>query len=569
MIGSVQNITFGNIPAETKKNNNFFLDATTAKDIFEKKIKDDDKKGRKVGIIIAGSAILAAAAMLVVTRRLPKGTAKRVQDLIQRLEERVSKRTAQGKTGIITNFYKYSLQKLAKFGERAKSINNISSYKDLLFKKLMSKTKLTRKIHAKTTSFFERLARRTVKRKYAKSTGKFTQLFESFDDVNKKIAAQNRLVKIGNVEKTGAQWAEEIKKHQKDLNKVLKENFGQDALNKRYLKMKRANDGLDKKVYETGKDGINKLKKLQGSKLNQTFIAEEFLAPEKIALNKETGRLRNAVSYTVSDNYKNSKEILNNIYMVVDPKDAEANKIIKSLRSKLSAYKKIPPEQKTVLSAVNNEISNDLNKLSEILKKSNYNKDAIGEIQSSIKELNDLMSKTPEGSLQKILEIYKGILPEKEYTKLLGKSNNAVKTLDKAINTENDKFFDKLRDLNLGSGPTDALSLVGAVGGVGLGLTKADNNDERKSAMLKYGIPVIGGVATSLLLTVSLVSAFKALAISSISSLVVGDIGVKLDKYRKRHHKKVEDDKHAKAVKAEIEAKTGTEVKSGTEAKTA
>lgn len=560
MIGNIQNTNISNsvVYGNSEKNTNFFLAQKTVKDIFETRIKDEDKKDRKVGLIIAGSALLATAVTLLVTKRLPKNTSKRIENLAQTIEERVNKRIKKGKTGFLTSFYKYTLQKLTKFGEKANSINNVSSYKDLIFKRIMLKTKLTRRIHEKITRVFEKLARTTVNRKYTKSTNKFSQLFTSFDEINKKILSQdpNKMIKIGDVEKTASEWVKELEKYKNNVNSLLKDGFGKKATNVRYLKMKRANDGLDEKVYEVGKDGIKKLKKLKSSKLNQSFVAEEFLAADKIALNKEVSNLRNAISYTVMDNYKASRKILDDMSMIVNPKDMEANKLIRELKSNLSAYKKIAPNDDKVLATINSEISLKLKQLSQILKNSQYNEQAVNQILSSIGELEKLMSRNSKSGMQKILHIYEGLLPEQEYTKLLGKANSAVKTLDKAINTENDKFFDKLRDLKLGSGPTDVLSVIGAIGGVGIGLTRADNSEERKSAMLKYGIPVIGGVATSLFLTVSLVSAFKALAISSISSFIVGDLGVKIDKSRKLHNKKVEDNKHANAVKAEINART-------------
>ena len=56
-------------------------------------------------------------------------------------------------------------------------------------------------------------------------------------------------------------------------------------------------------------------------------------------------------------------------------------------------------------------------------------------------------------------------------------------------------------------------------------------------------------------MTVSLVAGVKSMLIGALSSLVIGDVGSRLDKYRKQINKQQEDIKHANEVKAEIAQK--------------
>ncbi len=156
---------------------------------------------------------------------------------------------------------------------------------------------------------------------------------------------------------------------------------------------------------------------------------------------------------------------------------------------------------------------------------------------------------------KEILDICKAIYPAKEFGKINSKVTKSLKTLDNAINTETNLFFDKLRDLSIGSAPTDVLTVLASVGGVGVGLTKADNKDERISAMLKYGIPVVGSVGVSLLMTVGLISGFKALAGGLVSGFVINRVGEITDKYRLRKQKEIKDLKNTESIKAEINAK--------------
>ena len=139
--------------------------------------------------------------------------------------------------------------------------------------------------------------------------------------------------------------------------------------------------------------------------------------------------------------------------------------------------------EKELREKVNEEILAGLKSISERLRKTSeqfdYDKSAISQVTGYIDEIENILGKSSKGEMQEILTIYKRLLPQEQYVKLRGKTNKTLNSLDKAIKTENDLFYDKLRDLKLGSGPTDVLSLVGSVGGVGLGLTTADNKDER------------------------------------------------------------------------------------------
>ena len=144
-----------------------------------------------------------------------------------------------------------------------------------------------------------------------------------------------------------------------------------------------------------------------------------------------------------------------------------------------------------------------------------------------------------KGEFQDLLTIYKNILPEKEYVKIRSEVNSVTGKLDKAISTETDEFFDKIRDLKLGAAPTDVLTILTSLGSVGLGLSMAKDRDDRISASLKYGIPVVGGIATTLIMTASLVSGFKGMAAGILSSFLLSEMGDAADKFRKNAKKRI------------------------------
>jgi hypothetical protein len=65
------------------------------------------------------------------------------------------------------------------------------------------------------------------------------------------------------------------------------------------------------------------------------------------------------------------------------------------------------------------------------------------------------------------------------------------------------------------------------------GLNRAKGKDEKTSVMLKSGIPLVGGVATSLISATKLVSGGKSIALGLASGLVLNQLGKFTDDYRK------------------------------------
>ncbi len=568
MINSVQNIkSFEHTPFnDFSKNGEYYLTREVAKDIYKAQKENSEKKGKKVGLIVALSSVAATLGVFLVTRGLPKNTYKYLSNWVQKLEENVARRKQDGKSGPVTSFMKYSLKKVTGWAERSKSLNNYNNYKDLLFKKLMSKSKFTMKIHDKITNFFERLTLKTVNRSYANADSRFAKLFDTFAKTNSDIMMANpaRCVTINGVTKTAAQWVEEIMARRAKIQNELKAGFSPAARATRLKTMKAAHVDLGQKVWKETFNGVedvqkmkDKIMRIKDSPMHQSFIAEDLLAQNKQEILHQVSRSRRAITHDIFDTYKVSENILDNIQFLISPNDAEASKLVKTLRSKLVTYKKLSgSHEQQYRQILNDEIIDIMNTLTKRIKSSSevfgYSSKMLTQVGDLQDELVGVLTKSEKGELQELLTIYKALLPRDEYLKLRGVAIKAVKSLDGAINTESNLFFDKLRDLSLGSAPTDVLSIVGSVGGVAAGLTMADDRDERISALLKYGIPIIGSLGTTLVLNIGLVSGIKAMLMGTGSGAIINRIGTAIDNKRKEYNKDAEDKKHAEVVKAEI-----------------
>lgn len=507
-----------------------------APDSFEAK-QTEEKQTKKLGKTIAFSALGAGAAILFLMRGLPKNAYKTIEKWTEKLENKLNKQRQNGQVGKFEEFYTFTLNKLNKFLEKAKSINNFVSIKDISFEKLMSKTKVTQKIHSKITEVYEKIGRHTVQKSYDKAKTRINGLFQTFEDYDEKILSnvknKNDLVEGKTVEN----WLDDVEDYKTLIRRTWNANCGQRARDARFKTMKDDVATLSDDVWEAT---VGNLKNLKQKKMYETFIAEEMLAGKKLRLINETRQARFIITRDIDDIYNSSLDIIRHITTFIKTKDTGSRQIIKDLRLKLESWKKLSgPSEKANRLKLNAEINEMLNKLSQSINENKnihgYNTETVNQLVSNIQDINKIMGENGKGALQEMLTIYKKILPREDYLKLKQHVNKTVKDIDNAITKETDNFFDMNRDLKLGSAPTDILSILAAIGAVGAGLSKSENKDQQQSVLLRAGIPAIGAIATSLYFSASLVSGGRSMLYGAISGLAISKAGSMLDEYRKKH----------------------------------
>ena len=155
---------------------------------------------------------------------------------------------------------------------------------------------------------------------------------------------------------------------------------------------------------------------------------------------------------------------------------------------------------------------------------------------SHIQLIKDLLNDTATGELQDMLSIYYKLAPfelDKSGASLAVKK--AVQSFDKSVQYECVEFFDKIRDLRLGSAPTDVLTILFSFITLTLGLGHAKSKEKCQSIMLTSGIPIVGGIAVSTITATKLVSGGKSLALGFLSGLALNQIGKVVDNIFKRN----------------------------------
>ena len=489
--------------------------------------KDEEKKEKKYGKSIVLGAFVVGFGTLALMKG---GFSKTFTKYLDKWRTSLELKSAKG--GKMSGFYRSVSKHITSFIKKSESINNLTSLKDVLFSKLMFGTKFTEKIHKGITRVFDKLARNTVNSSYARTSKKFAGLNEYITSVNQKILEQNPS------DKTVADAISRINDRMIKVNDAYEKGFGINARNSRLARLKTACEGLFD--YFWGKS-FKDIRNFGSKNMFQTFIAEGYMLPHKVDIQGDVGLLRQAFTHDINDTYKATSNALDNIKKFVNPYDSQTNEILTKLRGKLRTYKDLSGNDEAIQrEKICGEITEHLQELSSVYEKQarthGYNQDAVSSLADYIKEVKSLIKNSQKGELQEILTEYKKILPRREYLKLRAKVQEAINSLDSSIETETVKYTDKARDLVLGSAPTDVLSILFGVGTVGWFLGKSKDKDERTSAAIKYGIPAIGAIATSLYGTARLISGGKSMALGLLSGWIMNRIGVQIDNFRKQYY---------------------------------
>lgn len=526
MINSVYTTAVKNSPFSDFKQpqNGYYINTSSETNEYKK------KKNNKLGKTITLSALAVGFGTLAIFNgRLNKGATKYLNKWRIALEQKIAK------GGKYQNFYRYALGKTESFLAKTESINNFTTFKDVICQRLMWGKKgertFTRRIHEGITNAFNKISRSTVNSSYATTQNKFSRLTEHLASINDEILRSKP------ADTAVANTINALNSRIASVNQTLEKGFGINARTQRLKEVNKATDGLFEYFWNASLSDINNFRTKD---MWQSYIAETYMLPAKNKLAADTSALRRLISHNIFDSYKASSGFVDELQKMVNPKDLETNKILNSIRGSLTKYKKLSgANEATERAGLCNEIKQGLKSLTESFKNlatdQKYDENTLKKVAEFSSKIENAIRNNSKGELEEILTGYKSLLPRDKYLKLKAEVANAVKSLDKSIDIETVQYVDKARDLKLGAAPTDILSILTTIGAVGYYVSKSDNRDERISASLKYGIPAVGAIATSLFCTAKLISGGKAMFLGLASGWAINKIGVFVDDLRKKY----------------------------------
>ena len=133
--------------------------------------------------------------------------------------------------------------------------------------------------------------------------------------------------------------------------------------------------------------------------------------------------------------------------------------------------------------------------------------------------------KTQTGVYKDVIELLSPHLKDDELRALEDIVKKTEKLLRKANHSECVEYFDKKRDLMLGSAPTDVVTAVASLIASGVAIGVADSKEDRVSRTISGALPVIAGLGVSTALTALLYSGGKGMALGAASSMILSGLG--------------------------------------------
>ena len=483
----------------------------------------------------ASSITIASFALIITALMLSKGVQKNASKYLYQFKEYLSKKqelSSLNNSKRKTQIYDYSIKKINSFIKKTDSINNITSLKDILFMRLMYKTNPTRKIHEGITNFFEKISRKTILDSYKQTEKNLKIMNTAFEKLDEQILKNHgdEIVEYKGEKCTKRALVKRAKGHRADADAIVKAFLSKGSLDFRYEYIKGVTSDLNSKFWDLSfKDFWSKNNKFKRKEMWQTFIAAEQIKGDKTLLEENVFLARNVLSYSNTDRSEQIYHYIKELDNIILPNDKRGLELI----SRLEWYSKHPE-------AIKEDYESFLSTLAKLekYKISGNNKDLVRTQERTknlyIRLIRDLANEHAIGYFQDMLSIYYKIAPfdlDKSGASLAVK--RAVHSFDKSVNLECVEFFDKVRDLRLGSAPTDVLTIIFSAITLSLGLGYAKDKDSRKSVMLKSGIPIIGGIATATYTATKLVSGGKSLALGFLSGIILNRLGVIADNMRK------------------------------------
>ena len=546
MINSIRTIESNNsnaFGAVTSKSDPrmYWIMPETMQDIYENKKKKENSKlhiinpeeARKtnniklIGISIASVTVLTAAGIFFLLKGGTKGLSKNFQRLRDFFDKKVqtSKLENPGQLSFSGKSYIFIVKTLDNMLKKFEAVNNFTTIKDLLFKKIMFNNftgKYTGKVHDSITLMFERIGRQSVVNSYNKTSGKFRFAEVLSEEAAKNIMRGNsyEVIEINGLRQTKAQWLSQLGKMNNELRANYEKYFSQDPLRARYYRFKKSAEDL--------KAAFSKLRVFWSKDLWTTFMAEAAMLDEKSAVQKIVRNNRHLLSHSLSDMAKDSNALIMKMTESISFKDAEKISHLRNIKAAINEYAKKGGNlelKEKIINGMDVFASNIRSALSD----NTMDEKLARGLLNDIAELKNNFLNFKQGQIEDMLDIYKNILPQDEYNNLEKAYKASVKSLDKSIHMETEEFVSKLRDLVLGSAPTDILTILGSLGVLGYQLGKSDDNDQRLSISLKYGIPALAGIGISLYCNAKLYAGTKSLIIGTLSSLIINKFGVWAD----------------------------------------
>ncbi len=507
--------------------------------------------GKKIlfGSTIA-STILTAGILGLVFARGPHGT-NRLSEIRDALNKEIQEASQNQINHLPSKIKFYCKKTVKKVIDLLQGASNFTAIKDYESNKLFRKNKFTRKFADKATSFFNKVADKTLGKKYNKAEININDLSSMISQYGiKELKSLNevekaKIISIKGIKKPLSEWIKILEEQTQRMGNNFEENFSKGARklrdNKRAALLKDLPEKIRNRFFKNKRSIIN----IENYK---TYATEDLSRAAREEIKHDIINAKKEITNDIPSISDEIKKQAGKISDIIKPEDNNARKIMQNLKREIESYRICSGENEDMArNKIVDNINSILEGISSVIKsgveysaqdKLNTEK-TINAIRSTITSTNGQSTK---GALEEIMTILKGLKNEKiiseeslkEYKKLANKISKGIK---KATELEAGEYFLKKAELKVGSAPTDLLSILLPIGGGAISISKADNKDEKVSAVLTTCIPLVGTFATFIYGTTKMLSGAKNLMFSLISGAILSAIGEYSNKLYKKYRK--------------------------------
>ncbi len=506
-------------PVSNRSDMNYWLSNNSKDEVIlssAKKEKNRTKKLATIGLSIGGSIVASAGIIVFLLKGSPKGLTKFIQKLQNYYFNKLQQSKLNGED--ISNGASFILSKLNSLAQKVEAGNNFTTMKDYAFKRFLNALgEPAAKIHQGITRVFEKLGRSTVKKSYEATAAKFLETKNLNKSLTEFLLKSNDLDKdiiINGVKHTKKEWIEILQKSTEHVENQYTAHFKHSRQVARYRQMHKFTQELEESFKQKGDFWF------LSKDVFKDFVAEQKMLKNKTHLQIPLKDVKKKISYTANDLYNEANEGIMRISSLLGFGDKNSLSALNNLRTDLRRF------------SINNDMVNkeklleDVDKfIKEFLKSSDPKDRAKMGALNDILEIKNSIINYKQGEVENILDIYKTLLSNSQYGKIEKSYAKTIKSFNKSLNLETEEFVNKLRDLSMGSAPTDILTMLTGFGTLAYYLIKSDDNRERLGITLKYGIPALTLIGASLYGNAKLFAGTKSLAFGLASSWVFNRIG--------------------------------------------
>ena len=528
----------------------------------KEKKKTPLKKKALYGILAIG------AGTLFFTKGLSGKTAKWIGSYADKLENDLLMHADDSK---IAQYVDKGLNGSSKAIKRLFSLSNIianfNAVKDSFFKKMYSLNFL--KIKKPESSKFPKLAKgwnylvNIPTRFFDFMTNSILKITDNaidskYDNVWKYL---NNYIATGvtNIEKSKLSPAEKKKMIEKLKNSfsIFMDGFSKISRNGRLQRFNESISNLPEQVsdkitkpfeaiYEKNNLPLSKKLKLSKDLFKENYSQYITMSQSAIARLEHqqiVNRARIAFSNDITDVAKNLKTSLNDLKHNLNVEDISSRRIF------ISTLNKVEQLSEFGIESLRKDILSDIDLIMEKIKQANknskqrlYSTQEINKIQKLTNSMKEILTDySGKGIIQDIQTDMKAILSKEDYQIWKAKTEQLNEYFNSAVDTEMKNMVEKYSEAKVGAIPTDIFFQGLAVGTGAYHIAKSEDNKEKIGSSLKYGMPILGGVATYYYSASKALSGITNISLAAISAFLLNRTGDSIfNHYQKRFGNKKE-----------------------------